>query len=154
MKKTIAVIVIAIIGVCIFTGCIGIAGTMILGGIQSHPKEGYVHKEYLAEKLTHPKNQLLTESEKLKAAKNICALKHLDTNKNSSLLRDEAKAFCSLKKNDKIYFHDLCIECGRGTLPTTGYLLIRDDEPFRFIDIEAKGNKVLHRPVPIVDRLH
>jgi len=37
MKTTIALIITAVIGICIFTGCLGTAATLVLGGIQSHP---------------------------------------------------------------------------------------------------------------------
>ena len=140
-----------------FTGCLATVGTLILGTIQSHPQEGGVdieYLEYLKEKLTHPKNQLLTENEKIRAAKNICNLKHLDNNKNKSIFIEESKAFCNVTKNDKIYFHHLCEKCGEERFITSGYLLIKNGEPFRFVEIDTKADKASRKNVPIVDRLH
>jgi len=154
MKTTIALIIVAIIGTCIFTGCIGTAGTMILGGIQSHPEEGWAEKAHLEKLMNHPQKQLLSEDKKLKAAKNICALKHLDKDKNNKIFKEEAKAFCSLKQSDKIYFYDWCMDCGGGNYIATSYLLVRDGKPFKSVQIETKVNRELKRNVPIVDRLH
>jgi len=77
MKTIIALIITAVIGVCIFTGCLGTAATLVLGGIQSHPDKGWAKKAYLEKLMNNPAKQLLTEEEKKRAAKNICALKHL-----------------------------------------------------------------------------
>jgi len=137
-----------------FTGCLATVGTLILGTIQSRPQEGVVDMEYLKEKLTHPKNQLLTENEKIRAAKNICDLKHLNHNKNNSIFIEESKAFCNITKNDKIYFHHLCKRCGDERFITSGYLLIKNGEPFRFVEIDTKPDKASRKNVPIVDRLH
>jgi hypothetical protein len=153
MKTTIALIIVAIIGTCIFTGCIGTAGTMILGGIQSHPEEGWSHTAYLEKLMNYPQKKLLSEDEKLRAAKNICALKHLD--KRKKINYQEAKAFCTLKQNDKIYFYDNCQGCSSAVNSEgTSYLLVRNGKPFEAVQIERKYSKELGRSVPIVDRLH
>ena len=154
MKTTIALIIAAIIGTCIFTGCIGTAGTMILGGIQSHPEEGWAEKAHLEKLMNHPQKQLLSEDEKLRAAKNICALKHLDKRKKNNFLVKEAKTFCTLKQNDKIYFYDWCVDCGGGQKVATSYLLVRDGNPFKSVEIEQKYSRELKRSISIVDRLH
>ena len=155
MKTTIALIIVAIIGICIFTGCIGTAGTMILGGIQSHPEEGWSKRDYLEKLMNHPQKQLLSEDKKLRAAKNICALKHLDKRKNNKTQIKKAKVFCKLEKNDKIYFYDNCQGCASAVNSLgTAYLLVRDGKPFESVQIEKKINRELKRSVPIVDRLH
>jgi len=155
MKKTIVLSITVIIGICIFTGCLGTAGTMILGGIQSHPEEGWADKAYFKELMNNPQKQLLSEDEKFRATKNICALKHLDKRKKNSTLTKEAKSFCSLKQNDKIYFYDWCMECGGSVgLKGTSYLLVRDGKPFEAVQIETKYSKELSCSVPIVERVH
>ncbi len=155
MKTAIALIVTAIIGTCIFTGCLGTAGTFVLAGMQSHPEEGWAKKAHLETLMTHPDRQLLTEDEKIRAAKNICALKHLAKGRKNQLFLKKAKVFCTLEKNDKIYFYDKCMECGGSVgLTGTSYLLVRDAKAFEAVQIEKRLNRELKKAVPIVDRLH
>ena len=154
MKKTITLIITAIIGTCIFIGC-STVGVGILSTIQSAPEEGWAKKAHLEKLMNHPKKQLLTEREKLKAAKNICTLKHLDKRKNNKLLRKEAERFCSLKENDKIYFYNWCKGCGGSENGLdTSYLLVRDGKPFESVEIETRLNRELKKAVLIVERLH
>jgi len=155
MKTIIALIITAVIGVCIFTGCLGTAATLVLGGIQSHPAKGWAKKAHLEELMNNPVKQLLTEEEKKRAAKNICALKHLDKGRNNQLFLEKAKVFCQLEQNDKIYFYDWCMECGGSVgLRGTSYLLVRDGKPFESVQIETRWSEAERRSVPIVDRLH
>ena len=153
MKTTIALIIVAIVGVCTFTGCLGTVGTLALGGLQSHPDKGWSHTAYLEKLMNHPDRQLLTEDEKIRAAKNICALKHLD--KRKKINYKEAKVFCQLEKNDKIYFYDWCDGCSSAVNSKgTAYLLVRDGKPFESVQIEKGRDREQHRSYPIVDRLH
>jgi len=153
MKIIIALIITAVIGVCIFTECLGTAATLVLGGIQSHPAKGWSHTAYLEKLMNHPAKQLLTEEEKKRAAKNICALKHLD--KRKKINYQEAKVFCQLEQNDKIYFYDWCMDCSSAVdSKGTAYLLVRDGKPFESVQIETRRDKKLHKSFPIVDRLH
>ncbi len=155
MKTTIALIIVAIVGVCTFTGCLGTVGTLALGGLQSHPDKGWAKKAHLEELINNPKKQLLTEDEKKRAAKNICALKHLDKGRKNQLFLKKAKVFCTLEKNDKIYFYDKCMECGGAVGKTgTSYLLVRDGKPFESVQIEKKWSEAERKSIPIVDRLH
>ena len=153
MKTIIALIIVVIVGVCTFTGCLGTAATFVLAGMQSHPEEGWSHKAYLEKLMNHPARQLLTEDEKIRAAKNICALKHLD--KRKKINDKEAKVFCTLEKDDKIYFYDWCDDCSSAVNSKgTAYLLVRDGKPFEAVQIEKRLNRELKKAVPIVDRLH
>jgi len=153
MKTIIALIITAVIGVCIFTGCLGTAATFVLGGIQSHPEEGWSHIAYLEQLMNHPAKQLLTEEEKQRAAQNICALKHLD--KRKKINYQEAKVFCQLEQNDKIYFYDWCMDCSSAVdSKGTAYLLVRDGKPFESVQIETRWSEAERRSVPIVERLH
>ena len=153
MKTTIALIITVIIGTCIFTGCLGTAATYVLAGMQSHPEEGWSHTAYLEKLMNHPDRQLLTEDEKMRAAKNICALKHLD--KRKKINDKEAKVFCKLEKNDKIYFYDWCDDCSSAVNSKgTAYLLVRDGKPFESVQIETKWSEAERKSIPIVNRLH
>ena len=153
MKTTIALIIVAIVGVCTFTGCLGTAGTFVLAGVQSAPEKGWAKKAHLEKLMNHPDRQLLTEDEKKRAAKNICVLKHLD--KRKKINDKEAKVFCKLEKNDKIYFYDWCDNCSSAVNSKgTAYLLVRDGKPFESVQIETKWSEAERKSIPIVDRLH
>ena len=152
MKTTIAIIITAIIGTCIFIGC-STVGVGILSTIQSAPEEGWSHRAYLKKLMNHPKKELLTEDEKKRAAKNICALKHLD--KRKKINYEEAKVFCKLEKNDKIYFYDWCMGCSSAVgSKGTAYLLVRDGKPFKSVQVETRRDRELQKSFPIVERLH
>ena len=152
MKTTIALIIAAIVGTCIFIGC-STVGVAVLSTIQSAPEEGWSHKAHLDFLMNNSKKQLLTEDEKKRAASNICALKHLD--KRKKINYQEAKVFCKLEKNDKIYFYDKCMECGGSVgLTGTSYLLVRDGKPFESVQIEKRLNRELKKSFPIIERLH
>ena len=84
MKKTITLIIIAIIGTCIFIGCSNV-GVGILSTIQSAPEEGWAEKSALERLMNHTVKKILSENEKKRAAKNICLLKHLDKGRNNQL---------------------------------------------------------------------
>ena len=154
MKTTIAIIITAIVGTCIFVGCSTI-GVGILSTIQSAPEEGWSKRDYLEKLMNHPQKQLLTENEKKRAARGICELKHLDKRKNNKTQNKKAKVFCKLKKNDKIYFYDWCDSCSSaGTLKGTAYLLVRDGKPFESVQIETRRDRELQKSFPIIERLH
>jgi hypothetical protein len=151
MKTTISIIVLAIVGVCVFSACTVLPA--IAGALDpSTPPQDWAHKAHLAKLMKKPEKELLTEEEKLRAAKNICALKHLDKRKNIN--DEEAKTFCKLEKNDKIYFYDWCMECGGGKYIATSYLLVRDNKPFESIQIETKWSEKERKSFPIIERLH
>ena len=154
MKTTITLIITAIVGVCIFSACTILP--VIAGALDpSTPKEGWSKRVYLKKLMNHPKKELLTEDEKERAAKNICALKHLDKRKNNKTQNKKAKVFCKLEKNDKIYFYDWCSSCSSaGTLKGTAYLLVRDGKPFESVQIETRRDRELQKSFPIVERLH
>ena len=152
MKTTIALIIVAIIGTCIFTGCIGTAGTMILGGIQSHTEEGWAEKAALERLVKYEPKKLLSEEEKNKASLAICNLEFLDKDKNNKIFLEKSKKFCSLQKDDKIYFFKEA-KFNTGKIET-GYLLLRESKPLSHIYIERRYSKELGRSVPIVNRLH
>ena len=152
MKTTITIITLAIVGVCIFSACTILP--VIAGALDpSTPKEGWSHRVYLKKLMNHLKKELLTEDEKKRAAQGICELKHLD--KRKTINYKEAKVFCKLEKNDKIYFYDWCSSCSSaGTLKGTAYLLVRDGKPFESVQVEKRLNRELKASFPIVERLH
>jgi len=118
-------------------------------------EDDWAHKGHLRKLMNHPAKQLLTEDEKKRAAKNICALKHLKSeNKNNEQLIEYAKPFCTLEEGDKIYFYDWCMDCGGGHYIGTSYLLVRNKNPLSSIKIDTRYSKELGRTIPIVERLH
>jgi len=154
MKTIITLIITAIIGTCIFIGC-STVGVGILSTIQSAPEEGWAKKAHLEKLMNHPKKELLSEDEKKRATKNICALKHLDKDKNHQLFVDKSKVFCKLEKNDKVYFYDWCKGCGGSANGlASSYLLVRDGKPFESVQIETRRDRELQKSFPIVERLH
>jgi len=154
MKTTISIIILAIVGACVFSACT-VLPTIAAIVDPSSPPEDWAEKAHFAKLMSHPKKKLLTEDEKLRASKNICVLKHLDKYKNNKYLVKKSKTFCTLKQNDKIYFYDWCMECGGGAgLNGTSYLLVRNGKAFKSVTIEQKYSKELKKSVPIVDRLH
>ena len=153
MKTIITLSIVAIVGVCIFTGCT-VLPALVSVIDPSTPPQDWAQKAHFAKLMNHPKKQLLTEEEKKRAAKNICALKHLDKDKNHQLFVKESKNFCKLEQNDKIYFYDWCVDCGGGHSAATSYLLVRDGKPFESIQVERRWSEEERRTVPIVKRLH
>jgi hypothetical protein len=80
MKKTISIIVLAIVGVCVFSACTvlpAIAGVLD----PSTPPKDWAERAHFARLMKKPEKELLTEEEKQRATKNICALNHLDKKK-------------------------------------------------------------------------
>jgi hypothetical protein len=152
MKKTISIIALAIVGVCVFSACTVLPAIAAVLD-PSTPSADWAERAHFAMLMKKPEKELLTEEEKLRAAKNICALKHLDKRKNIN--DEEAKTFCKLEKNDKIYFYNWCIECG-GAVGTrdTSYLLVRDGKAFEAVKIETRRDRKLHKSFPIIERLH
>ena len=154
MKTTIAIIITAIVGVCLFSACTILP--VIAGALDpSTPEEGWSKRAHFETLMNHPKKQLLTENEKKRAAQGICELKHLDKRKNNKTQNKKAKVFCKLEKNDKIYFYDWCMECGGAVgLRGTSYLLVRDGKPFESVQIETRRDRELQKSFPIIERLH
>jgi hypothetical protein len=151
MKTT---IVMAITGVCVFTGCSALPA--LLGAVfEPAPEKGWAQKAQFERLMQHSSRVLLSEDEKVRAAKNICALKHLDKNIKNDIFLKKSKKFCKLEKNDKIYFYDKCMECGNliDTIGTS-YLLVRDNKPIEMAEIERQWNDELYRTVFIIERLH
>jgi hypothetical protein len=152
MKTTIALITVAIVGVCIFTGCLGTVGTLVLGGIQSAPEEGWAEKSALERLLEYKPKKLLSEEEKSRVSIEICDLKHLEKNIKNKIFLEKSKKFCKLQKDDKIYFFkEAKFNTGK---VETGYLLVRESKPIKHVYIERKYSKELKKSVPIVERLH
>jgi len=97
--------------------------------------------------------QLLTEEEKYKASKSICALKNLEEGIEVKIYIENSKKFCNVSKNDKVYFYkehpiDGSVEIN------LYYLLVRDGQPISLVPIDFRYSKELRRSIPIVDRLH
>jgi len=151
MKKLLLFILV-ITGLC-FLGACTQPLLYVAGQLEPKLEEGWSHTAYLNQLMKNSKKQLLTEEEKLKAAKNICALKHLD--KRKKINYEEAKVFCTLELDDEIYFYDNCKGCSSAIdSEGTSYLLVRDKKPFEAVQIERKYSKELGKSVPIVERLH
>ena len=111
-------------------------------------------------------SSLLTKEEGVRVAKRICNLEHLEKEKTNSILIKYAKAFCNLEEGDKVYF---CKDCVDYSLAynrdlTTGYILVRDNEPIARIRIEASNairiikddnkSNYYNRHIPIIEQLH
>ena len=106
---------------------------------------------------------IITKEEKLKVAKKICNLEHLDKYKTNGISVNKAKKFCTLDEDYEIYFYKDCGGCNSSSTRTltTGYVLVRDTEAIESIEIETKetirtlkdGNKTDYydRHVPIVE---
>ena len=143
----------AITGICIFIGCTVLPALASVID-PSTPPQDWAHKAHLAKLMKHTEKQLLTKDKKIKAAKNICELKHLKKDKNHQLFKEKAKVFCSLKQNNKIYFYDWCMDCGGGKYIATSYLLVRDGKPFESVQMETRRDRELQQSFPIIERLH
>ena len=86
----------------------------------------------------------LTNEQGLKASKRICNLEHLDKYKNDgSAYKDWSMPFCNLEEEDKVYFYKDCGGCDSADINslTTGYVLVRDEEPIASVPIEEKWIK-------------
>jgi hypothetical protein len=154
MKKNIKNLLL-LTGVVWSTGCTGVILDIADALDPNYLEEGWAHKGHLRKLMNHPKKELILEEEKVKAAKAICALKHLKSeNRNNEQLIEYAKPFCTLEEGDKIYFYDWCEDCGGGHYVATSYLLVRNKKPLASIKIDAGYSIKLGRSVPIVDRLH
>jgi len=155
--KSLKLLLLSIFTVILFAGCSAIGTTIgALGSVIFESTDlDLAKKEWLERFMNEKKHVLLSEDEKVRAAKNICVLKHLDKRKNNQIFEKEAKVFCQLEKNDKIYFYDKCMECGYliDTIGTS-YLLVRDNKPIELVEIETRWSEAERRSVPIVDRLH
>jgi len=138
----------------LFIGCSAIGAT--IGAIGSvvfeAPDLDLEKKQWLERLMNENKHILLSEDEKVRAAKNICALKHLDKDRLSSTFYKDANKFCKLEEDDKIYFlQDMTNTYG---MTYRRYLLVRDDTPFEIITIEEKYSKELGRNILVIERLH
>jgi len=152
--KNLKLLLLSIFTVFLFSGCTAIGTTIgALGSvIFESPDLDLQKKQRLEELINYPKKVLLTESEKVRAARNICALKHLDKDNLTSTVYKDAEEFCKLEEDDKIYFlKDIIYPNG---LTYTKYLLVRDEAPFESVTIALKYSKELGRNIPIVERLH
>jgi len=158
MKK-LKLLLLSIFTVFLFSGCTAIGMTIgALGSVIFESTDLDLAKKEWLERfmfMNEKKHVLLSEDEKVRAAKNICALKHLDKRKNNQIFEKKAKVFCQLEKNDKIYFYDKCMECGYliDTIGTS-YLLVRDNKPIELVEIETRWSEKERRNIPIVERLH
>jgi len=115
-------------------------------------------------------SSLLTKEQGNIAAKRICNLEHLDKHKNDdSAYKEWSMPFCSLEEDDKIYFYKDCGGCDSTDINslTTGYVLVRDEEPIASVPIEEKWiknpefdiNKIENNVTngwskPIIEQLH
>jgi hypothetical protein len=143
-------------GVVWSTGCTGVILDIADALDPNYLEEGWAYKGYLRRMIQSSKKELISEEEKVKAAKAICALKHLKSeNRNNEQLIEYAKPFCTLEEGDKIYFYDWCLKCGGGDgMRATSYLLVRKEKPIAGIEIDMKYSRELGRTIPIVDKLH
>ena len=151
MKTTIALIITAIVGTCIFVGC-STVGVGILSSIQSAPEEGWAEKSALERLMNYTPKKLLTNEEKNRVSKNICMLKHLEKKINNEIFLEKSKKFCKLQNDDKIYFFKEA-KFNTGNIET-GYLLVRKSKPIKHVYIERKYIKELKKTIPIIERLH
>lgn len=149
MKKIFLTIIISI-GLSIFlTGCWPII--WLVGEFQETPSRSLMHKNELNKLMNHSDKKLLSEDEKIRAAKNICELKHLDEYKNRGNHKEKALEFCKIKQDSQIYFLK---EITREYFIETIYLQVINNQPLRYIKIERKYSKELRKSIPIIERLH
>jgi hypothetical protein len=156
MKKTIKQLLL-LTGVLLSTGCTGVVLDIVDALDPNQLEDDWAHKGHLRKLMKHPKKELISKEEKIRAAKYICILKHLKVkNKDNEQLIEYAKPFCSLEKEDNIYFYDWCVDCGSGGYSSKGtsYLLVREEKPIAGIQIDARYSKELGRTIPIIERLH
>ena len=138
----------------LFTGCTAIAATIgAIGSVVFEAPDLDLEKKQELERLMNEnKHVLLSEDEKVRAAKNICDLNHLDKDNLHSTFYENANKFCKLEEDDKIYFfQDITNTYG---MTYRSYLLVRDDTPFESITIEKKYSKELGRNIFVIERLH
>jgi uncharacterized membrane protein YgaE (UPF0421/DUF939 family) len=138
----------------LFTGCSAIGATIgALGSVVfESPNLDLEKKKWLEKLMNENKHVLLSEDEKVRAAKNICALNHLDKDNLSSTVYKDAEEFCKLEEDDKVYFlEDMTNIYG---MTYRRYLLVRDDTPFEIITIGKKYSKELGRHILVIERLH
>ncbi len=138
----------------LFIGCSAIGATIgALGSVVFESPDLDLEKKKSLERLMNEnKHVLLSEDEKVRAAKNICALNHLDKDNLHSTVYKDAEKFCKLEEDDKIYFFEEVTSIY--DLTYRKYLLVRDDRPFESITIGKKYSKELGRSIPVIERLH
>jgi len=151
MKKT-KLLIFSTVITLMFSAC---SAVVALASVADRPEKDWAHKAILNDLMNHPAKQLLKESNKVKATKAICNLKYLKSPRKDLLNDYAGKKFCNIRKEDKLFFYDDCINCGSGVdMFSTSYLLVRDNKPFEYVEIERKWSDKLGRSVPIVERLH
>ncbi|RUM67350.1 MAG: hypothetical protein DSZ06_01385 [Sulfurospirillum sp.] len=149
MKKSVLLLSILIIG-CFLTAC---AVLPYVASVLEPKPDTSTKRAWLNILEKDNDKQLLTEEEKYKASKSICALKNLEEGREVKVYIENSKKFCNVSKNDKVYFYR--------EHPTDGsieinlyYLLVQNSEPISLVPIEFRYSKELRRSIPIVDRLH
>ena len=138
----------------LFTGCTVIAAT--IGAIGSvvfeAPDLDLEKKEWLEKFMNENKHVLLSEDEKVRAAKNICDLNHLDKDNLHSTFYENANKFCKLEEDDEIYFFPNTTSIYGKSYRS--YLLVRDNTPFEVVEIAKRYSKELGRNIFVIERLH
>jgi hypothetical protein len=149
MKKLVLLISILIIG-CLFTACTALP---YVASVLEPKPDTSTKRAWLSILEKDNDKQLLTEEEKYKASKSICALKNLEEDREVKVYIENSKKFCNVSKNDKVYFYK--------DHPTDGsieislyYLLVQNSKPISLVPIDFRYSKELRRSIPIVDRLH
>jgi hypothetical protein len=149
MKKLVLLISILIIG-CLLTACTVLP---YVASVLEPKSDTSTKRAWLSILEKDNDKQLLTEKEKYKASKLICALKNLEEGRKVKVYIENSKKFCNVSKNDKVYFYK--------DHPTDGsieinlyYLLVQNSEPISLVPIDFRYSKELRRSIPIVDRLH
>ena len=150
MKTTIAIIILAIVGVCVFSACTAIP---YVASVLEPKPDTSTKRAWLDILEANNDKQLLTEEEKYRASKALCSLKNLEEGREVKVYIENSKKFCHVSKNDKVYFYK--------EHPTDGsieinlyYLLVRHGQPISLAPIDFRYSKELGRSIPIVERLH
>ncbi len=149
MKKLVLLISILIIG-CLLTACTVLP---YVASVLEPKPDTSTTRAWLSILEKDNDKQLLTEEEKYKASRSICALKNLEEGREVKVYIENSKKFCNVTKEDKIYFYkDHLIDGSNQT--DLSYLLVRNGEAISLAPIDFRYSKELRRSIPIVDRLH
>ena len=150
MKKLLTFIL-AITGLCFLGAC---TEPLLYVAGQLEPKPDTSTKRAWQNILEENNDKtLLTEKQKQKASKSICALKNLEEGKDVKVYIKNSKKFCSVTKDDKVYFYKDHLTDGSNQTDLS-YLLVRDGKAISLVPIDFRYSKELGKSVPIVERLH
>lgn len=149
MKK-ILVFIFIVTGLCILGGCTVLP---YVASVLEPKPDTSTEAAWLSILRNNNDKQLLTEEEKQKASKAICALKNLEEGSNVKVYIENSKKFCHVTKKDKVYFYKDHLTDGSNQTDLS-YILVREGKPISLAPIDFRYSKELGKAVPIVEQLH